>query len=64
MPAKSQKQQRFMAMVLSVKKGLNKGKASSKVRKAAESMSESDARDFASTKHKNLPEKVDKKDKD
>ncbi len=56
MPAKSKAQQRFMGMVLAAKKG--EKPASSAVEKAANSMSEKSAEDFASTKTKGLPEKV------
>jgi hypothetical protein len=54
--AKSKAQQKFMGMVHATQKG---EKASSKeVAKAAKGMSKSDAKDFAKTKHKGLPEKV------
>lgn len=58
--AKSKKQQRFMGMVRAAQKGKLKD-PSAKVAKAAESMTGKDAEDFASTKHKGLPEKVKKK---
>ena len=65
MPAKSEKQQKFMGMVRSVQKGLTeRSKVSKSVQDAADSMKPSDVKDFASTKHEGLPEKVDKKDKD
>ena len=57
MPAVSKAQQRFMGMVYAVKKG-EMSAPSSEVAKAAASMSKKDAKDFASTKHKKLPEKV------
>jgi len=57
MPAKSKKQQRFMGMVHAAQKGDLKD-ASPEVKKAAKSMKKKDAEDFASTKHKGLPEKV------
>lgn len=57
MPSKSKKQQRFMGMVHAAQKGELKD-ASPEVKKAAENMKEKDAEDFASTKHKGLPEKV------
>ena len=58
--SKSKAQQRFMGMVHAVQKGeLSPNKVGGKVAKAADSMSYKDADDFASTKHKNLPEKVD-----
>ena len=56
MPAVSKAQQRFMGMVYAVKKG-EMSSPSSEVAKAAASMSKKDAKDFASTKHKKLPEK-------
>jgi hypothetical protein len=53
MPAKSQASQKFMGMVLEAKRT---GKsASPAVAKAAKSMTEKSARDFASTKRKGLP---------
>lgn len=61
MPAKSKKQQKFMGMVHACQKT---GKcASSEVEKVAGSIKYNDAEDFASTKHKGLPEKVKKKKK-
>ena len=56
MPALSKKQQRFMGMVYATKKG-EMDNPSPEVQKAADSMKKSDAKDFASTKHKGLPEK-------
>lgn len=56
MPAKSKKQQRFMGMVHQCKKTGNC--ASAEVEKAADSMKSKDAKDFASTKHKNLPNQI------
>ena len=55
MPAKSKAQQRFMGMVRATQKG--EEPASAKVAKAAQSMDPKDTEDFASTKHKGLPEK-------
>jgi hypothetical protein len=56
MPAKSKSQQRLMGMVHACQKS---GKcASEKVKKMAGSMKDTDAKDFAETKHKGLPEKV------
>jgi hypothetical protein len=53
--ATSKKQQKFMGMVHATQKG---EKAPSKeVAKVAKTMKKSDAEDFASTKHKGLPEK-------
>ena len=54
--AKSKSQQRFFGMVRATQKG-EMGKPSSEVAKAASSMSKSDVKDFAKTKHKGLPEK-------
>ena len=54
--ATSKAQQRFMGMVYAAKKG---GKpASPEVAAAAESMTKKEAKKFAKTKHKGLPEKV------
>ncbi|MFA5300661.1 MAG: DUF3008 family protein, partial [Lutibacter sp.] len=54
--AVSKKQQKFFGMVHAAQKG--EKPASPKVAKVAKSISKSDAEDFASTKHKGLPEKV------
>ena len=60
MPAVSRKQQRFMGLVRRAQKT---GNASSpEVAEVAASMSKSDVKDFASTKHKGLPEKKMKKE--
>ena len=56
MPAVSKAQQRFMGMVHAVKKG-EMAAPSPEVAQAASSMNKKDAKDFASTKHKGLPEK-------
>ena len=56
MPAVSKAQQRFMGMVHAVKKG-DMPAPSPEVAQAAASMKNKDAKDFASTKHKGLPEK-------
>jgi hypothetical protein len=58
--AVSKKQQRFMGMVHAAQKG--EKPASRAVGKVAKSMKKSDAEDFASTKHKGLPEKKKKTD--
>ena len=61
MPATSKAQQKFMGMVHGLQKGTVKpSDASAKVKKVADSMSDKDAEDFASTKHKKLPNKVKK----
>lgn len=62
--AKSQNQQQFMGMVYAYKKGdLKDDEVSNEVKNAAKNISLKDAKDFASTKHKDLPEKVNEKDK-
>jgi hypothetical protein len=61
MPAVSKAQQRFMGMVHAVKKG-DMPAPSAEVAQAAASMKKGDAKDFASTKHKGLPEKKSFKD--
>lgn len=58
MPSKSKSQQRFFGMVDAYKKGELKN-ASSNIKKAAKGMSMDDVKDFAETKHKGLPEKVE-----
>ena len=59
MPAKSKAQQKFMGMVHALQKGdMKPSDASASVKKAAQSMSDKDAKDFASTSHKGLPKKV------
>jgi hypothetical protein len=54
--AVSKKQQRFMGMVHAAQKG--EKPASGAVAKVAKGMGKKDAKDFAATKHKGLPEKV------
>ena len=56
MPAVSQQQQKLMALALAYKRGETKD-VSAKVKEIADSMSEKDLEDFASTKHKGLPVK-------
>jgi len=56
MPAVSQQQQKLMALALAYKRGEVKD-VSAKVKEIADSMSEKDLEDFASTKHKGLPMK-------
>ena len=59
MPAQSKQQQKFMGMVHALKKGeMEPSDASPELKKAAQSMSDKDAKDFASTPHKGLPKKV------
>ena len=55
MPAVSKKQQRFFGMVRAAQKG--EGATSPEVAKVADEISNKDAKDFAKTKHKGLPEK-------
>jgi hypothetical protein len=56
MPAQSKAQQRFMGMVHAVQKG-DMEAPSKEVEKAADSMTKKDAKDYASTSHKGLPNK-------
>jgi septum formation inhibitor MinC len=56
MPAQSKAQQRFMGMVHAVQKG-DMQAPSKEVEKAADSMTKKDAKDYASTSHKGLPNK-------
>jgi hypothetical protein len=58
--AKSRAQQKFMGMVYARKKGkMKKGKASPEVEAAAKGMTKKEAKKYAKTKHKGLPEKVE-----
>ncbi len=58
--AMSKAQQRFMGMVYARKKGeMKKGEASPEVEAAAKGMTKKEAKKFAKTKHKGLPEKVE-----
>ena len=61
MPAVSKAQQRFFGMVRSAQKG-EMETPSSEVAKAAASMSKSDVKKFAKTKHKGLPNKKEVKE--
>lgn len=61
MPSVSKAQQRFMGMVRAAQKGEMKN-PSPEVQDAANSMKKKDAKDFASTKHKGLPEKKEVKE--
>jgi hypothetical protein len=58
----SKKQQKFMGMVHAAQKG--ERPASKEVAKVAKGMGKKDAKDFAATKHKDLPEKVKGKKKE
>ena len=61
--AVSKQQQKIMGLTLSVKRGdTPKSKVSKKVQDMSKEMSKKDLKDFASTKHKGLPKKVEKKD--
>jgi hypothetical protein len=56
----SKQQQKIMGLSLSVKKGdTPKKDVSNKVKKMAKEMSKKDLEDFASTKHKGLPNKIE-----
>jgi hypothetical protein len=54
MPAQSRKQQRFFGLVKAIQEG--KAIGSGKAEEAAVNMSKKDVRDFAKTKHEDLPE--------
>jgi hypothetical protein len=58
--AVSKSQQKFMGMVHAAQKG--ETPASPKIAKVAKSMKKKDAKDFAKTKHKGLPNKIKKED--
>ena len=63
MPSRSKTQQRLMGQALAYKRGEIKTKDmdpkyADEIKSVAKSMSEKQLRDFAKTKHKNLPEKV------
>ena len=57
MPSKSKAQQRFFGMVDAYKKG-EMPDASQEVKDAAKGMTKKEVKDFASTKHKGLPNHV------
>ena len=57
MPAKSKAQQKFMAIVRNIQKGSSKGNKDAK--DAAKRMKPDDVEDYAKTKHKGLPNKVE-----
>jgi hypothetical protein len=56
--AVSKQQQKFMGMVHAMQKGEKIKGASTELKKVAKTMSKKDAKDFASTKHKDLPKRV------
>ena len=57
--AVSKQQQKFMGMVHAMQKGEKVKGASPELKKAAKTMGKKDAKDFAATKHKGLPSRVD-----
>ena len=60
MPAKSKQQQKFMGIVRAIQKGDEPASKFSKdAQDAADDMKKKDVEDFASTKHKGLPKKVE-----
>ena len=60
MPSKSKAQQRFFGVVKGIQKG---GSGSGKSKNAAKDMDPKDVDDFASTKHKGLPNRIKKETK-
>lgn len=60
MPAKSKKQQKFFGIVRAIQQGKKVPKASKKAKKVAKTISKKAAKDYASTKTKNLPTKKKK----
>ena len=62
--AVSKKQQKFMGMAHAMQKGEKIPGASKELKKVAKTMKPKDTEDFASTKHKGLPEKVKSKKKE
>lgn len=64
MPSKSKSQQKFFGLVRAYQKGDVKGsEVSDEVKDAAKSMTKKEVKDFASTKHKGLPNHVKKNKK-
>lgn len=62
MPAKSKSQQRLFGIVHAIQKGdVRPGKFSKKIREMAKRVDPGDAKDFAATKTKGLPEKKEEK---
>lgn len=62
MPAKSKSQQRLFGIVHAIQKGeVRPGKFSKKIREMARRVDPGDAKDFASTKTKGLPENKEEK---
>jgi len=62
--AVSKQQQKFMGMAHAMQKGEKIKGASKELKKVARTMKPKDTEDFAKTKHKGLPDKVDKKEVD
>lgn len=62
--AVSQQQQKFMGMVHAMQKGKKIKGASPELKKVARTMKKSDAKDFAKTKHKDLPKKISESPED
>jgi hypothetical protein len=61
MPAKSKAQQKYMGLAYALKKGdVKPSDVSKDIRDTAKGMTKSDLKKYASTKHKGLPNKVDK----
>jgi hypothetical protein len=58
--AKSKAQQRFFGMAHALQKGKKIPGASTELKQVAKSMGKKDVKDFAKTKHKNLPTHVKK----
>jgi hypothetical protein len=64
MPSASKQQQKLMGIVRALQKGdIEPSKVSKKAKEMAKSMDPKDVKDFASTKHKGLPKKVKKEDR-
>ena len=63
MPAVSQKQQKFFGIVRAIQKG-EMAPTTPETAKAAADMKKKDVKDFASTKHKGLPDKKEVKEAD
>lgn len=66
MPSKSKAQQRLMGQAYALKTGEKKKKDldqeyADEIQKLSKSMTKKQLRDFAKTKHKKLPEKVEEK---
>ena len=61
MPAVSKAQQKFFGIVRAIQKG-EMAPTTPETAKAAAEMKKKDVKDFASTKHKNLPDKMDVKE--